>query len=587
MKKHGLIRQILVLVLTTIILYGILNTIIFGIITSSMVKKIQVQELQPEAKEISGIIGKLWGEGVSNRKIEQQIKTIFFFRKNMIYLFDKNGKLIIKYQGDMALKFNINETLQIDTLFNKILSENKTILLQGNPVIFTRGPLSIVGEPIYSKGKVEGIILLTKDQAELGATFNSILRSVLLSAIGVLLLMLYPIYKMVRHITNPLKNMHDIAIKMAHGNLTLKADESSKGEIGELGKSLNYLSCMLSKSISDLKTERNSLQQIIDGLSEGIIAVDSTGSVTHINPAICHIFSTSVEKVRNRILPVRSVWEDFDVVLVNGYAITNNIEWNHNSFRVTICPLRNEFNNITGAVGLFQDITAFEKLEQTRREYVANVSHELRTPVAAIRALLETLIDGLVTDEETQKRYYNNMLHETMRLSRLINDLLVLSKLQTETIPVDNEEFVLGEIMANVAERFSVLADEKEIKFSFELPDEELIVKSNMDLVEEVLIILLDNAIKYTHKGGSVSLYTHTEGTHVNIMVSDTGMGIYEDDLPHIFERFYKSDKAESAQGTGLGLAIAYEIIQKLNQNISVSSVPDKGSTFTFSLPVK
>jgi two-component system sensor histidine kinase ResE len=378
--------------------------------------------------------------------------------------------------------------------------------------------------------------------------------------------------------------MQNIAIKMAHGNLTLKANESYKGEIGELGQSLNYLSSKLSETIADLKIEKNRLKQIIDGLSEGIIAIDSKHNITHINPAIYSIFNTSEKKDNIEAVPVKEFWEDFDIVLSKGYAIARNIPWNQVVLRVTICPLENEMNKIVGAVGLFQDITASERLEQTRREYVANVSHELRTPVSALRAFLETLIDGMITDEEVKKRYYNHMLHETLRLSRLINDLLTLSRLQTDSISMDNEEFAIGEIMANVAERYSVLAEEKEIKFSFVLPPEDLIVMSNIDLVEQVLIILLDNAIKYTHSKGSVSLYAHLEGSSVKVSVADTGMGICPEDLSHIFERFYKSDKARTSQGTGLGLAIAYEIIQQLNEKIFVDSTSGKGSIFTFTL---
>ncbi|WP_242859794.1 ATP-binding protein [Clostridium drakei] len=584
MKKSILIRQILVLVVGTIVLYIIINIPIFLFITNNMFKDMQIQDLKPRTKAISEMIATYQNEAISNRELEEKLKSSYSLWNDILYIYDKNGNLKIRVEGNTDAKINKDKKLRFDSEINETFKKYLPLILSGKHIESNEELLTLVGEPIVNKGTVTGAVFLSKPPEELRAAFFGLSGSVLLSVFGVFLLMIFPVYKVAKRITNPLKDMQSIAMEMAHGNLTLKANESYKGEIGELGQSLNYLSSKLSETIADLKIERNRLKQIIDGLSEGIIATDPEGNITHVNPAICDIFNTSREKERIEILPVKELWDDFDIVLSKGYAIARNIEWNHNILRVTICPLENEMNEIAGAVGLFQDITASEKLEQTRREYVANVSHELRTPISALRALLETIIDGMVTDEEVKKRYHNHMLHETMRLSRLINDLLTLSRLQTDSISIDNEEFAIGEIMANVAERYSVLANEKGIKFSFVLPPEDLVVMSNMDLVEQVIIIILDNAIKYTKAGGSVSLYAHLEGSFVKISVADTGMGIYPDDLPHVFERFYKSDKARVSQGTGLGLAIAYEIIQQLNESIFVDSIPEKGSTFTFTL---
>ncbi len=252
--------------------------------------------------------------------------------------------------------------------------------------------------------------------------------------------------------------------------------------------------------------------------------------------------------------------------------------------RITIYPLEDELHNVAGAVGLFRDVTESERLEKTRREYVANVSHELHTPVSALRALSETLIDNMVPDEETKKRYYGHMLHETVRLSRLIDDLLTLSRLQSGAVSTQREVCHINRIMSDVADRYTVLAGEKSIEFSFSPLPDDLTIISSADLVEQVLIILLDNAIKYTLPDGSIKLFASLDDNNIKVSVSDTGIGISPDDLPHIFERFYKADKAHATQGTGLGLAIAFEIIQRLGEQIYVESQPGKGSTFTFTL---
>lgn len=583
MKKGILIKQIFGLVVGTIILYGIVCTSIFLFISRNMLKDMLMQDLKPRAEAISKVLSVYEKEDLLNGDTGH-MNSSYSSWSDDLYIYNKDGKLMVEAKGDWVSKLTEDQKIRLTNDFNETYTKYLSRILKGEHIVCNESPIYFVGEPIVSNNTVIGAVFLTKPPQEIITALLGFSRSVLLSAFGVFLFMIFPIYKVAKRITNPLKDMQNIAIKMANGNLTLKANESYKGEIGELGQSLNYLSSKLSETIGDLKIERNRLKEIIDGLSEGIIAIDSKHNITHINPAIYTIFNTSKGKEPIEVVPVKELWEDFDIVLSKGYAIARNISWNQTVLRVTICPLENEMNEVAGAVGLFQDITASERLEQTRREYVANVSHELRTPVAALRALLETIIDGMITDEEIKKRYYDHMLHETMRLSRLINDLLTLSRLQTDSISKDNEEFAIGEIMANVAERYFVLAKEKEINFSFILPPESLIVMSNIDLVEQVLIILLDNAIKYTEAKGTISLYAHLEDGSVKVSVADTGIGISQEDLPHIFERFYKSDKARTSQGTGLGLAIAYEIIQQLNENIFVDSIPGKGSIFTVTL---
>ncbi|MFL0195000.1 ATP-binding protein [Clostridium sp. WILCCON 0269] len=585
MRKSVLFNQIFALVVGTIILYGILGTPIFLFITHSMFKDLEIQDLKPRAAAMSEMLSTYQKEAILNRDIKK-LNDLYSSWSDVLYIYDRDGKIMVEAQGDMISKLNKNERLQLINKLNETFKKYIPLILRGKHIVGNEEQIHFVGEPIMNKETVIGEAFLSKPPEELQTAFLGFSRSISLSAFVVFLLMIFPVYKVAKRIINPLKDMQNIAIKMAHGNLTLKASESYKGEIGELGQSLNYLSSKLSETIADLKIERNRLKQIIDGLSEGIIAIDSKHNITHINPAIHSIFNTSEKKDCIEVVPIKEFWEDFDIVFSKGYAIARNIPWNQVVLRITICPLENETNEIVGAVGLFQDITASERLEQTRREYVANVSHELRTPVAALRAFLETIIDGMITDEEVKKRYYTYMFHETMRLSRLIDDLLTLSRLQTDSIFMDNEEFAIGEIMENVAERYSVLAEEKKIKFSFVLPPENLVVMSNIDLIEQVLIILLDNAIKYTQEKGNVSLYAHLEGNSVKVSVADTGMGIYPEDLPHIFERFYKSDKARTSRGTGLGLAIAYEIIQQLNEKIFVDSTPGKGSIFTFTLSI-
>jgi signal transduction histidine kinase len=217
--------------------------------------------------------------------------------------------------------------------------------------------------------------------------------------------------------------------------------------------------------------------------------------------------------------------------------------------------------------------TASARLEQTRRDYVANVSHELRTPIASIRAMGETLQDGMAKSEDKKNLFYHNIVRESLRLSRLVDDLLELSRLQAGTAAMQKVCFDLQEILQNVADTYGYAAEDDGVTFLLsDCPRATLPVYSNPDRIEQVLVILLDNAVKHTPQGGTITLSAQATDRQVMVSVINSGVTIPPDDLPFIFERFYKIDKAHSEGGNGLGLSIAHEIIRGLDENIRVES---------------
>ena len=225
-----------------------------------------------------------------------------------------------------------------------------------------------------------------------------------------------------------------------------------------------------------------------------------------------------------------------------------------------------------GAIIVIYDVTESERLEQTRREYVANVSHELRTPIASIRGLADALNDGLVRDEGDRARYYGYILKETLRLSRLIDDLLELSRLQSGAMVMEKGRVDLNDLLLDVADRYSALAEEHGMRLSLELPAGALLAWTNPDRAEQVLVALVDNAIKHAAPGGEIRLGARGAGTgELTVWVQNRGE-ISETDLAHIFDRFYKVDKSHSGNGTGLGLSIAKEILDLMEERIFAES---------------
>ena len=386
-----------------------------------------------------------------------------------------------------------------------------------------------------------------------------------------------------------ISSLRDVAVKVSGGDFDAHADENMPGEMGELAKALNNLSYQLSRNMYMLIVERNRLKHMLNGLSEGIIAIDAEGQITHINPAIEGMFeqkkvSVGLPDARMKYVPDKSVWEDFDAVIKSGEAVTRTFNHREMTLRMTITPIVDEIGATAGAVGLFSDVTQMERLERTRREYVSNVSHELRTPLTAVRALVEPLKEGMVTKEEDRMRYYDIILREVMRLSRLINDQLELSRLQSGGVAIEKHRMQLDDLIYDVCDRYNSIAEEHGLQLNIETDLSDCpSVWANADRVEQMFIILLDNAIKYT-EAGSVNVRVGWDDEKVTITVRDTGIGISEQDLPYVFDRFYKVDKAHSGKGSGLGLSIAKELLNRMDEQIWVESEKGVGSAFSFTV---
>ena len=387
----------------------------------------------------------------------------------------------------------------------------------------------------------------------------------------------------------PVARLRNVAVAMSEGDLEIRADEQAYEELGELGRAVNQLSYQLSRNMYTLIVERNRLRNMLNGLSEGIVAIDHEGKVTHTNPALDRFFTRQSQALhlpdpRMKLIPDKSVWEDFDAVIASGKPSTRNLNSRDMILRLTITPIVDEIGSIAGAVGLFSDITQSERLEKTRRDYVSNVSHELRTPLTAMRALIEPLKEGMVTEEADRQRYYGIILREILRLSRLINDQLELSRLQSGTLAIQKSVIALDDVVYDVCDRYHGIAAEHGLELKVETDFSQCPpVYANADRVEQLLIILVDNAIKYTEQG-FVSVRADWDDARVVIHVKDTGIGIEEQDLPYVFDRFYKVDKAHSGKGSGLGLSIAKELQQRMGEDIWASSEKGAGTEFSFTI---
>lgn len=590
MFRSVFLRRIILIVMIALLFSAIFSSGLFLLASASYSREDILQKTLEKAEVLS----------ISLNTDSEQIHSESDVNE-FILEYDLFGSYVLIYDAEGHLLVQTNELTEYDTrvlIPTKLHSEanwlNKSDYVYVHdflPFGQMLDQIIIVQTPLYVNGELTAYIIVATPTEDMSRLLSDFLNILLLSTFFVSLAMLMPVYFATMRLVMPLRKVTTIAQAMGQGDFSIRADSNAKGEIGELAKSFNDLSDRLSKSITDLTVERNRLREIFDVISEGIVSVDTKLRPQYTNPAITTLFENARRKnlftERLQIIPFDEIWDDMKQCINEKITIERTINEKDNSYLSTIVPTFDNEGNIIGATGFFRDITESERLEQTRRDYIANVSHELRTPLTALRGLVEPLADGMVRSESDRKRYYGIILHETMRLSRLIDDMLELSRLQARTLAFKTFPFDLNALLKEIEAKFEPVMTDAELQFKVEFKSGKLpTVMGNPDRVEQILVILMDNAKKYTPQGGSITISTEFDDDNNQVLVSviDTGQGIHEYDIDHIFDRFYKADRARGKKGTGLGLSIARELLSYMGETISVSSEYGEGTTFIFTL---
>ncbi len=398
----------------------------------------------------------------------------------------------------------------------------------------------------------------------------------LLSMITVLCLILLLSTFFARKVSRPARVITEIASRVNEGDAVEVPEDMPGQEMREIARAFNHMNATIARTIRELKYEKENMNLVLEGLQEGVVAMDEQGTFLHINTAAREMLGENTPEM-----------ESLTNALQGDEPEGRIVKDGHTYYYVISLLPGEEDGKPRGKVALIRDVTKEELLEKTRRDYVANISHELRTPLSSIRGLAEGLRDGMVTEEEDKQRYYNIITGEATRLSRLVNDLLELSSLQSNPAAFETEKVDPAELVWETHDLNRRLFEQKKIRFLCEVPDEELpLIYSNEDRLSQVLTIFLDNARKFTPEGGSVSLGAFREGRGVRFFVKDSGIGMDEETKKMAFERFHQADAGRAGKGSGLGLSIAREIFRKMGVDIQVESAPEKGSTFSFLIPV-
>ncbi len=394
--------------------------------------------------------------------------------------------------------------------------------------------------------------------------------------------------------TRPIDSATKVAFELAKGNYRARTYEDQNGETGMLSASINILARNLQELQKSQEIQQDRLGVLIENMGSGLILIDSKGYISLINRAYKEFFQLDtnhyLQQLYHEVIEYDEINDLIEEIFMTEkktkklLILPFGIERRH--FQVYGVPIIGNNNVWKGVLLVFHDITELKKLEQMRKDFVANVSHELKTPVTSIKGFSETLLDGAMNDKKTLEAFLSIILKESERLQTLIQDLLELSKLEQHGFKINVVSFKLSEVVAEVVQMLSQKAKERNI--SLELTDkiEGVTMKGDPDRLKQVMINLINNALLYTPKGGVVKVELVDLGEQLSIKVTDTGVGLEEHEIPRIFERFYRVDKARSRDsgGTGLGLAIVKHIIEAHKGTIEVNSKVGQGSVFTVKL---
>lgn len=438
---------------------------------------------------------------------------------------------------------------------------------------------------IYLKSNLEDIYRTLQESQSiiLKATFLALFITIVLG------------YFIAKSITGPINDVTIKAERMAKGDFEQVVEVRSDDEIGQLASMFNHLTAKLKTVLQEMSSEKKKMDTIISYMADGLIAATKEGEIIHVNPKameMLEIDETSLQagnfdqlftsyddqfKIEN-FLEKTEEWDGYKILDIDNRAI----------LQASYAPFMDQKGDIEGIIMLLQDVTKHQKLENMRKEFVANVSHELKTPLTTIKSYTETLLDGAIEDRDLAINFLQVVDGEAERMARLVRDLLQLSNLDFQQSNWNKKAVNLKEIIEETILKLRVSAKNKGQEIDLNMEDGDLIIYADRDRIGQVILNLLSNSIKYTPRGGLINIGVNRYGNMVSLEIRDNGIGIPREDLSRIFERFYRVDKARARElgGTGLGLSIAKEIIEAHEGTIEIFSEEGIGTRAIMHLPV-
>ncbi|MBA9027242.1 MULTISPECIES: ATP-binding protein [Bacillaceae] len=573
----------------TILLLVSLVLIILTILLVEFFGNFQIDEVENNLMKTAKRIVEIANTHADTDEVLQIASEMIGIETKMLVLNDND----IIFSSESMEKYGVNpEFLKNDPSLNKVFTKREMVkkelllpLKVGNQEISA----IVVGVPLDLNGQQDEVFLFQSLET-MEEAITSTTKFILLAAgVAIILTTIFAFFLSTR-INAPLTKMREVAFEVAKGKFDTKVPILTGDEIGELAIAFNQMGKQLKNNISALNQEKEHLASILRSMADGVITFNRDGTILQTNPpAERFLHSWTFEKLEsNRMVP-SVLMNLFDRSELLDKEQIGEISLQGHDWVLIVSPLYGS-ESIRGAVAIIRDMTDERKMDKLRTDFIANVSHELRTPISMLQGYSEAIIDDIAESEEDKKEMAKVIYDESLRMGRLVNDLLDLARLESENMQLCYDSIPLEDYLERIVYKFSGLAKENDIILSTSLKNPELNWMFDPDRIEQVLTNLIDNAIRHTPVRGRVEIIQRLDECQgLIIEVKDSGSGIPKEDLAFVFERFYKADKARTrgSSGTGLGLSIAKNIINAHDGEISVNSLLGIGTTFTFILPRK
>ncbi|WP_129596412.1 two-component system histidine kinase PnpS [Anaerophilus nitritogenes] len=576
-----------------------LGIILTGALSLNFIKTGYIDHIENKLITNANLINCFIEEKIENKKLN----SIEFYDFAYKYSKEINARVtFIDQNGNVIADSKVNPK-DIDHIENHLYRPEVKSALKGKigkserKSITTNIDYLYIAIPIMVKNDIYGVTRLALPLIEISELNSKLLQSTFIAAFCGFLVTIILGYRFVNKVTKPIEEITKSAKKIANGHFEHKVYIKSNDEIGILADTFNIMVQKINHTISEIRDKNTKLQSTLGSMNEGLFAIDKNYNIILMNSVAMKLFHIEDENVYGKhILEVIRNNKLHDIlknILDNNLIGTKEISIEYpdpkilkiytNFIRLDMDPTR-----IIGVMALIQDVTDMRRLENMRSEFVANVSHELKTPLTSISGFIETLKEGAMDNEKVRNRFLDIIDIETERLKRLIDDLLTLSSIENHKISVKRDPICIHEMFQETYVMMKGLADQKEIDYTTEIKLDLPIIYGDPDWFKQMILNLIENAIKYTSQKGSVKVFAYEKYDNIFMVIKDTGIGIPKEHIPRLFERFYRVDKARSRKvgGTGLGLAIVKHIVLSFDGEIKVNSKLGKGSEFTVRIPI-
>ena len=559
---------------------------------SSALKSYLIEQIRGNmVKEITllkGVLERRFPGGISTNEVDAAAKEFGKFLKARVTIIDSEGKV----RGDSEL--TTKQIMATENHLNRPEVQQALATGFGESIRYSTtlsASMLYLAKPLNTGGKISGVVRLALPLHEVDSTISKAYQFISFATLAALVSAIILTILISVRISKPIREMAKTARKMASGDLSIKTKEQTSDELKELADSLNFLVSELKEKISQITLEKSQLQAILRGMLEGVMVTDEKGKVVLINKSLEDIFSidgSAIGKTPLELVRRGELQEAINTVFKENRPLTIRFSFflpEVKELEVNLVSFDFE-DGRRGVVAVFHDITKLSKLEKVRRDFVANVSHELRTPLTAIKGYTETLLEGEMQDPSQLYEFLTVIAKHAERLSLIVQDLLSLSQIESNDFKPSLQPVSLKRLAERIIGIVSDMARKRSITLTLNIPEDIPKILADELLLEQAMLNLIDNAVKYTREGGTVTLSAQSKGSEVEVSVSDTGIGIASEHLPRIFERFYRVDKGRSREmgGTGLGLSIVKNIIEKHGGKVWAESELNEGSTFFFTL---